>query len=360
MAQGVAFVARALGIPATVLLTKGAAATKVAGLERLGARIRYLSDAEWWGVIRDHGHPNERGLFVHPVANRDVLAGDATVGLEIYEQLPEVDTVLVPFGGGGLATGIASAMRALKPGVRVLGAESDHCAPLTAAIEAGEPVETTIRPIFLSGIGVGRVLSEMWPLVKDLLAGAVVAQEREIVEAIRFLCERHHVIAEGAGAAGVASALAGRALEGNVVCVVSGGNLDRDDLLERFCEGAPRRGTSGLRRTCRSKAAVPRGSIFKSVGSFRMPIQLLARTRSLSDDRAPRVLLSGFSSVDLVQSVSGATTTIGLNASNVKPLLAKNRNSYWPGVWGMTNVSATAVTPVDGMERVPFKYVQSR
>ena len=232
MAQGVAFVARALGIPATVLLTNNAAATKVAGLERLGARIRYLSDTEWWDAIHDHGHPDERGLFVHPVASRDVLAGDATVGLEIYEQLPEVDTVLVPFGGGGLATGIASAMRALKPSVLVLGAESDHCAPLTAAIEAGEPVETTIRPSFLQGIGVGRVLGEMWPLVKDLLAGAVVAQEREIVDAIRFLCERHHVIAEGAGAAGVASALAGRASEGNVVCVVSGGNLDRDDLLD--------------------------------------------------------------------------------------------------------------------------------
>lgn len=232
MAQGVAFVARALGIPATVLLTNNTAATKAAALQRLGARTRYLPDAEWWDVIYDHGHPDEHGLFVHPVASRDVLAGDATVGLEIYEQLPEVDTVLVPFGGGGLATGIASVMRALKPGVRVLGAESDHCAPLTAALEAGEPVETAIRPTFMAGIGVGRVLEEMWPLVKDLLAGAVVAPESEIVDAIRFLCERHHVIAEGAGAAGVASALAGRAGEGNVVCVVSGGNLDREDLLE--------------------------------------------------------------------------------------------------------------------------------
>ena len=232
MAQGVAFVARALGIPATVLLTNNAAVTKVSGLERLGARIRYLSDAEWWDVIQNHGHPDERGLFVHPVASRDVLAGDATVGLEIYEQLPEVDTVLVPFGGGGLATGIASAMRALKPSVRVLGAESDHCAPLTAAIEAGEPVETAIRASFLSGIGVGRVLGEMWPLVKDLLAGAVVAKEREIVDAIRFLCERHHIIAEGAGAAALASALTGRAGEGKVVCVVSGGNLDLDYLSE--------------------------------------------------------------------------------------------------------------------------------
>ena len=232
MAQGVAFVARALGIPATVLLTEDAAVTKVAALERLGARIRYLPDAEWWDVIWDHGHPDERGLFVHPVASREVLVGDATVGLEIYEQLPEVDTILVPFGGGGLVTGIASVMRALKPDVRVLGAESDHCTPLTAAFEAGGPVETAIRPSFIAGIGVGRVLGEMWPLVQDVLAGAVVAKEREIVDAIRFLCERHHVIAEGAGAAALASALAGRAGEGKVVCVVSGGNLDLDYLSE--------------------------------------------------------------------------------------------------------------------------------
>ncbi len=232
MAQGVAFVARELGIPATVFLPENAASNKVEALKRQGARIRFLPDTEWWQVIHDHGHPDENGTFVHPVANADVLAGDATTGLEILEDLPDVDTVLVPFGGGGLASGIASAFRAMKSDVRVLGAESDHCAPLSASLEAGRPVEVPIERSFISGIGIGRVLDEMWPLVRKLLDGAVIASAREIVDAIHTLFERHRIIVEGAGAAPVAAALAGRAGGGNVVCVLSGGNLDKSYLID--------------------------------------------------------------------------------------------------------------------------------
>jgi threonine dehydratase len=232
MAQGVAYAARQLGITATVLLPHDAAANKVAALEKLKANIRFLSDDEWWQVLHEHGHPEIPGKFVHPVASQDVLAGDATVGLEIFEDLPDVDTVLVPFGGGGLACGIASAFRALNPNVRVMGSESEHCAPLTAALAAGHPVQLPIPPSFISGIGVGRVLDQMWPLIERILKGAVVASEQDISSTIRILLERHRVIAEGAGAAPVAAALAGKGGTGKVACVISGGNLDFKYLMD--------------------------------------------------------------------------------------------------------------------------------
>ena len=232
MAQGVAYAARQLGIPATVLLPPDAAEVKVAALKRLNANIRTLPDDEWWQVIHDHGHPDIPGKFIHPVASQDVVAGSGTVGMEIFEDLPDVDTVLVPFGGGGLSCGIASAFRALNPNVKVLGAESKHCAPLTAALEAGHPVQLPIPHTFISGIGVGKVLDEMWPLVSDLLQGAVVASMEDIANTVRLLLERNRVVAEGAGAAPVAAALAGKGGTGKVVCVISGGNLDRRYLLD--------------------------------------------------------------------------------------------------------------------------------
>ncbi|HEX5764576.1 MAG TPA: pyridoxal-phosphate dependent enzyme [Woeseiaceae bacterium] len=240
MAQGVAWMARTLGLAATVLLPRDAAATKVAALRRLGATIRVLRDSEWWQVLADHGDTGSRGLFVHPVANQDVINGNATIGLEIHEELPDADTVLVPFGGGGLSSGIASAMRAAGSRARILGAESDHCTPLAVAQEAGKPLSVPIRPCFISGIGVGRILDEMWPLIKELVDGAVVASTEEVAAAIRLLFERHRVIAEGAGAAPVAAALAGRAGTGKIVCVVSGGNLDERYLTD-ILQGRPAR-----------------------------------------------------------------------------------------------------------------------
>lgn len=232
MAQGVAYAARELGVKATVLLPHNAASNKVAALERLGAQIQFMSDEEWWQVLLDHGHPDVKGVFIHPVANQDVLAGDATVGMEIFEDCPQVDTVLVPFGGGGLSVGVASALRALGSRAKVYGAESEHCATLQAAFEQDAPCATPVHPSFISGIGVGEVLDEMWPLIRELLSGAVVATQLEIAESIKLLLERNHILAEGAGASGVASALAGRAGKGSIVCVISGGNLNSDYLMD--------------------------------------------------------------------------------------------------------------------------------
>lgn len=228
MALGVAYTARRLAVPCSVVLPHDAAATKVAALERLGARMHFVSHDEWWQVLLNRGHGDLRGRFIHPAADADVIAGDATVGLEILADLPDVDTVVVPYGGGGLACGIASALRAAGSSARVLAAESAHCAPLSPSLAAGRPVEVPMQPSFVTGLGAGRVLEEMWPLVQELLGGAVVAQEDETAAAVRLLFERNRLVAEGAGAVSVACALAGHAGHGRIACVISGGNMDAD------------------------------------------------------------------------------------------------------------------------------------
>ena len=157
-----------------------------------------------------------------------MIAGDGSIGLELLADLPDADTVVVPYGGGGLSCGIAAALRGAGSRARVLAAESAHCAPLSASLAADKPVEVPINPSFVTGLGVGRVLDEMWPLARQLLVGAVVAEEQETAAAIRLLFERNRMVAEGAGAVAVACALAGRAGGGKIVCVISGGNIDAD------------------------------------------------------------------------------------------------------------------------------------
>ena len=161
-----------------------------------------------------------------------MMAGNGTIGLEILEDLPDVDAVVVPYGGGGLSSGIASAIRALKPNTRVYAVEVETAAPLAASLRAGEPVEVTYTPSFVDGIGGKSVLPEMWPRARDLLDDSLVVSLDEIRAAIRLLAERQRVIAEGAGAASVAAALAGVAGGGKVACVVSGGNIEREILAE--------------------------------------------------------------------------------------------------------------------------------
>lgn len=231
MAQGVAWGARELGIPCTVVVPDSAPKTKLAAVTRLGARIVPVPYAEWWQTLVDHGKAGIAGTFIHPVADRAVMAGNGTVGLEIAEDLPDVDAVLVPFGGGGLVTGIATAIRAIVPSAKVYACEVATAAPLTAAYAAGEPVAIERESSFVDGIGGAGVLNEMWPHVRAL-DGALVASLAEVASALRLLVERARIVAEGAGATPVASALAGRAGNGKVVCVVSGGNIDLKTLIE--------------------------------------------------------------------------------------------------------------------------------
>lgn len=230
MAQGVAWIAQRHGIPCHVVVPDTAPEAKLEGIRRFGAEIIPVPFAEWWQVIVEHKYPGLDGHFVHPVCQPDVIAGNGTIGLEILEDLPNVDTIIAPYGGGGLACGIASALYALRPQTKVYACEVDTAAPLAAALEHGAPVEVDYEPTFVDGIGGRSVLQEMWPLAHKLLQGSLVVRLPEIAAAIQLLAERTHTIAEGAGAASVAAALLGKAGTGNIVCVVSGGNLNAATL----------------------------------------------------------------------------------------------------------------------------------
>jgi threonine dehydratase len=239
MAQGVAWNAKRLGIPCTVIVPETAPKTKLAAIERLGARAVKLPYARWWQVLEDHGYPGIEGLFVHPVSDAAVIAGNGTIGLEILEDLPDLDAVVVPFGGGGLSCGIACALRALRPAARVYASEVETAAPFSASLAAGKPVAVTHTSSFVDGIGGKSMLPEMWPLASSLLAGSLVLSIPEVAAAVRLLAERSRVIAEGAGATSAAAALAGMAGTGKVVCVVSGGNIDLAKLAKILCGEIP-------------------------------------------------------------------------------------------------------------------------
>lgn len=230
MAQGVAWNARRLGIPCRVVIPDTAPDTKVEAIARLGAEAISLPFEDWWQVIVNHHLPGVPGLFIHPVSDPAVIAGNGTVGLEIVEDLPDVDTVLVPFGGGGLSCGIASAIKALKPGTRVFACEVETAAPLSASLRNGAPTSIDRIPTFIDGIGGKSVLAEMWPLARTLLNGSLVVSVEAVVQALRLLVLQNRLIAEGAGAAPVAAATGGLAGGGKVVCVVSGGNISRAAL----------------------------------------------------------------------------------------------------------------------------------
>ena len=226
MAQGVAWAARELGVPATIAVPDTAPQTKLDAIARLGGRAVKVPFDEWWRAIEEHRFDGAEGLFVHPVADPAVMAGNGTIGLEIVEELPDVETVVVPVGGGGLLVGIASAVKQLRPGTRVVAAQPETAAPLAAALERGAPAEIDYRPTWIDGAGAKVVLDGMWPLLQEVVDDVAVVTLDEVAGAVRVLAERVRVIAEGAGALALAAALAGRAGRGKVACIVSGGNID--------------------------------------------------------------------------------------------------------------------------------------
>jgi threonine dehydratase len=230
MAQALAWNARRLGVPCSVVVPDHAPRAKLAAIERLGGRIVKTPFERWWRVMTDRAFPGMDGLFVHPFADRAVMAGNGVIGLEILEEVPGADAVLAGFGGGGLSCGIAAAFRAGGSGTRVFACEVATAAPLSASLDAGRPVEVAYSPSFVDGIGSRTLHDDLWPLASALLAGSLVVDVAAVAGAVRILAERARVVAEGAGAAPVAAAAAGLAGAGRVVCVVSGGNLDREKL----------------------------------------------------------------------------------------------------------------------------------
>jgi len=239
MAQGVAWNARRLGIPCSVVVPETAPRTKLDAIERLGGRVVKTSIASWFEVFRTRSFDGMSGLFVHAFSDRDVMAGNGTIALEILEELPDVDAVIAPFGGGGLACGIAAALAELRPGTQVFASEVEGQAPFASSLEAGRPVAIDYTPTFVDGIGGPHVEPEMWELASELLAGTLVVSLAEVAEAIRALVQRVRVVAEGAGASSVAAARSGAPGARRVVCIVSGGNLDPSRLATILGGGVP-------------------------------------------------------------------------------------------------------------------------
>jgi threonine dehydratase len=230
MAQAVAWHARERGLPCTAVVPDTAPQTKLDAIERLGAAVVQVPPETWFEVFRTRSYPGMQGLFLHAFSDPAVMAGNGTIALEILEDLPDPDEVLIPFGGGGLSCGIASALRALAPACKVYACEVETAAPLAASLAAGEPVEIEHRPSFVDGIGAPTVFPEMFELARELLDGSLVVGLDDVAAAIRLLVERNRVVAEGAGAAPVAAALGDSAGTGKIVCVLSGGNLDTATL----------------------------------------------------------------------------------------------------------------------------------
>jgi threonine dehydratase len=228
--QGLAFAAREIGVPITVVVPETSAAIKTTALADLGATVIRVPFDEWWATLTRRSFTGTEGVFVHPVAESGVVAGNATIGAEIIEDLPNVNAVVVPFGGGGLVSGIGSVMRRLGRAVRMVAAESAASQPAAAALAKGRPVTVRHMQSFVDGMGSTTVLAEMWPLVRDNVDEAVCVSFAQISDAIRVLAVRHHVIAEAAGAASVAAAMAALAGSGDIVCIVSGGNIDAPKL----------------------------------------------------------------------------------------------------------------------------------
>jgi threonine dehydratase len=230
MAQGVAWMARELGVPATIAVPDHAPEAKLAAIERLGGTVVKLPYDDWWQAIITSEVPGVDGLFIHPVQDEAVMAGNGTIGLEILEDLPDPDVVVIPCGGGGLAVGIASAIKALRPETKICTAEPATGAALRAALAAGEPADFDYKPSFVDGSGSRRVLDTMWPRLAPLIDNAFAVPIGDAAGAVRTLATRARVVAEGAGALAPAAALAGRAGAGKVVCVVSGGNINPETL----------------------------------------------------------------------------------------------------------------------------------
>jgi threonine dehydratase len=239
MGQGVAWAARELGVPAAVVAPEGAAETKVAAIERLGGRVVKVPYERWWEAMVESRFPELDGVFVHPVYEEQMMAGNGTIGLELLEDLPDIDAVLVPFGGGGLSVGIASAVKALRPETLVYAVEPATGAPLTASLAAGELRKIDYEPSFVDGSGSPAVLPKMWELARGALDGAVSVSITDTAAAVRLLAERARVVAEGAGALSLAAALAGHGGTGTVVCIVSGGNIDSSKLATILSGGTP-------------------------------------------------------------------------------------------------------------------------
>ncbi len=232
MAQGVAFCAQRIGVDATIIAPDTAPATKIRAVERMGGRVIKVPFAEWWRTFETRSYPGIDATFIHAFDDPDVMAGNGTIALELLEDLPDLDAVVIPWGGGGLSCGIAGVLRELAPRVRIYAAEIETAAPLAASLAAGEPRAVEYQPSFVDGIGSKMVFPGMFESARKLLDGSLVVTLKEAAQAMKVVAERNRIIIEGAAACAVAAGLSGRAGSGKVVAIVSGGNIDLDKFAQ--------------------------------------------------------------------------------------------------------------------------------
>jgi threonine dehydratase len=231
--QGVAYAARQAGVPCTVVAIESAPAAKLERMRALGARLVPVSYDVAWRALEERSYPGVEGTFIHPFDDHAFIAGHATMGLEILEDAPDAVAIVASIGGGGLITGVASAVKALSPGIKVWGAEPETAAPVALSFRLGSPQAfPDWRPSFVDGAGGQSLFPRMWQRMSPLIEGSIVVSLEETRSAMRLLAEKTRVIAEGAGALAVAAALSGKAGHGPVVAIVSGGNID----LGKFAE----------------------------------------------------------------------------------------------------------------------------
>ena len=231
--QGVAYAARKAGVPCTVVAIETAPAAKLDRMRALGARLVTVSYDRAWQALDDRAFPGMEGTFVHPFDDQNFVAGHGTMGLEILEDAPDTAAVIAGIGGGGLITGVGSAVKALKPEIKVWGAEPETAAPAALSFERGSPQKfENWKASFVDGAGGQSIFPRMWERMKPVVDGGIVVSLEETKRAMRLLAEKARVIAEGAGALSLAAALTGKAGRGPIVAIVSGGNLD----LKKFSE----------------------------------------------------------------------------------------------------------------------------
>jgi threonine dehydratase len=235
MAQGLAYAARLRGVQATIVVPEHAPQTKLDAIARYGGRVIKVPYDEWWNTMITGSYPGVDGLFVHPVDNDRVMAGNGTIGLELLDQLDDFDAVVVPYGGGGLVTGIASAVKATRPDVRFYAAEPATGAPVAATLAAGAPTAVEYTPSFVDGSGSRELIPRVWEHASQLLDGGFAVPLEQVAATVRLVVERARVVPEGAGALAVAAALE-HDVGGKVVCVISGGNIDIA-ILARILDG---------------------------------------------------------------------------------------------------------------------------
>ena len=231
--QGVAYAAREFGVPCSVVAIETAPQTKLDRMRALGATIVPVSYEDAWVAAETHSFEGMEGTFVHPFDNHDFIAGHGTMGLEIIEDLPEVRTVIAAIGGGGLITGVGSAVKALRPDAKIIGAEPETASPYAYSLSHGGPQRFPgWQASFVDGAGGKSVTERMWQRMQAVVDGTVTVTLDQTGDAMRLMAEKARVIAEGAGALALAAALSDQTLEGPIVCVVSGGNID----LGKFAE----------------------------------------------------------------------------------------------------------------------------